>query len=444
MLGILSTHVSSALLHSPASSSMTKTVYETVVPIGKCLSSAITRRHRHKMPPKSYAGIQRDQKDQVKMSPVCTNCREKHLKCTGAPLCVRCRREGTECIFVPSRRGKRPPKGRSPTPESAGTTGGQTHLARTLPSSSTPHLRPSSSNVLSTRSPSPAPLLQHSTPDRHGLNSSMSLHFINLAYEQELATHFFVLPKHILLNSVHRLELQCLRIMIEYIGMSHDPPNQAMYAGRIEQMLFSQQFPQNAYTVQAYLLLAIKLSSAHDPRATQCLHWASTYAYQIGMNRDNFASLHSGGSQEQEDSWASTWTVLLQLCQMWSINDSRSPGQQGAATMIERRSSLEVMQGPQHTYNSTRHPSISSAGQQSISADPSWAGTSTNVPWMMPTSSHAELPEQSHVYATSQQPRSTSSQILPQQQYPPGLGPTARHALPFQNIENYLLQFPRP
>jgi hypothetical protein len=41
------------------------------------------------------------------ISSTCVRCRERHLKCSGSPACQRCVNEGTSCLFRPSRRGKR-------------------------------------------------------------------------------------------------------------------------------------------------------------------------------------------------------------------------------------------------------------------------------------------------------------------------------------------------
>ena len=41
----------------------------------------------------------------LKISPVCNNCRDRHLKCSGGNECDRCKKDGIICLFRPSRRG---------------------------------------------------------------------------------------------------------------------------------------------------------------------------------------------------------------------------------------------------------------------------------------------------------------------------------------------------
>ena len=41
----------------------------------------------------------------LKISPVCNNCRDRHLKCSGGEVCNRCKKDGILCLFRPSRRG---------------------------------------------------------------------------------------------------------------------------------------------------------------------------------------------------------------------------------------------------------------------------------------------------------------------------------------------------
>ena len=44
---------------------------------------------------------------ELRVSSVCNNCRNRHLRCSGSPVCIRCAKESTPCVFRPSRQGQR-------------------------------------------------------------------------------------------------------------------------------------------------------------------------------------------------------------------------------------------------------------------------------------------------------------------------------------------------
>ena len=77
------------------------------------------------------------------------------------------------------------------------------------------------------------------------------------------------------------------------------------------------------------------------------------YLYDLMVNW-GFEALNSCGSQEQEDSWR-TWTVLMQLCQMWSMHDSRSQDQHSLAAVTDRLPSARFLQEPTQTYDRFIH-----------------------------------------------------------------------------------------
>ena len=53
----------------------------------------------------------------AKLSTTCVACRARHLKCSGGkPSCVRCTKQGISCLFEPSRQGQRNPPSRTPNP----------------------------------------------------------------------------------------------------------------------------------------------------------------------------------------------------------------------------------------------------------------------------------------------------------------------------------------
>ena len=410
---------------------------KAVVPVSGRL---VVKKSRPRRKMSEKAGVSKAKSDTLKMSPVCTNCRERHLKCSGPPLCTRCKNEGSQCIFVPSRRGKRPPKERTPTPDPQTASNSQPRWPRILPSSSSTNL--SVPSAVAPIRPSRSPLSQvttrSATPDR-----TLSHHFIDLAYQHDLSTNLFVLPKRHLLENIARTEIQCLKVVIEYIGMVYDPMNRSMYSAQIERILFAQQFAINAYTVQAYLLLAITLASRHDRRAAQCLHWTSTYALQIGMNKPTFPQLHSGGSREQEESWSSTWTVLSQLCQMWSVSlPSNSAASQTALMDVSsRRSSGALAPGQSQSHIEARRSSMPQIQNYAMMPLPEWYHGHPHASWTLPSQHHADISQQDFTpFDLSQHTQNpinqeslhyqpTSSPEISRTTYPPA---------------NYLSSFPKP
>lgn len=410
---------------------------KTTVPVSGGRVAKSKSRPRRKMADQSRS---KGQSEAVKMSPVCTNCRERHLKCSGPPLCVRCRSEGTQCMFVPSRRGKRPPKEPSPAPDPTVGSSAQPRYARILPSSSSTSLNTLEVNIPRSRSPALVTSSTSAAP-----TPSLSQHFINLAYANDLCGHPFVLPKNLLLEKISRAEIQCLRVVVEYLGMSYDPMNSSRYSPQIERMLFSQQFTKNAYTVQAYLLLAIKLSSRHDPRAVQCLQWASSYAVEIGMNKQNFPQLHSGGSQEQEESWTSTWTVLTQLCQMWSLSNVGNAASQGATVEVgSRRSSSHLVADQIQPQTRSRHASVQSQGYPG-GALSGWQNTPPDPSWTLVSQSHTGYEDHESGAFNIVQPVPGDPSV-PDVRYMPSVTASQqqRHTWTYDEFDEYLSQFPRP
>jgi len=291
--------------------------------------------------------------EQVKISPACTNCREKHLRCSGAPLCTRCKNDGAQCIFVPSRRGMRPPKaGRSPTPQAQPSSSSQPHWTPIQPVMLQP-----ATNVqwAPTATPQP-PFPQAYAMSGPGFRThrsqpvasdSLSMELINSTYENFLPLHPFALPKEILIEHLTRPEVQHLRAVIEYIGSFYCPAiDKATYADCAERLLFSHHYPQNAYTVQAFLLLAMRLAAdGEHQKAVRGLQLSRDCALLIGMNRHDFPQLHSGASPLQEASWRATWEGLTQLCQAWSIDSTV-----GAATRFEPQADVTTSRKPSSAF----------------------------------------------------------------------------------------------
>jgi hypothetical protein len=267
----------------------------------------------------------------IKLSPVCTNCREKHLRCDGAPQCSRCRRNGAECIFVPSRRGMRP---------------NRTSSTRSGPGvlDDTPGLGPAVSgpSTVSSISSSPSPqgtLLTGVTgsrslpsalqiPDLPAIervntvnkadtfSSGPSDRLTDLFYSRFLSAQQFVIPKQLLLQRQSDPAIYFLKQVIEHIGSSYSSPTLDLRNCVPDPTALSQRLPNNAYTVQALLLLALWFETLHQPaQYIRHLNQARACALAIGMDHVGFACTNSEHSQQLEQSWSATWQAVVRMCQ---------------------------------------------------------------------------------------------------------------------------------
>ncbi|KAI9806632.1 MAG: hypothetical protein M1825_006089 [Sarcosagium campestre] len=101
--------------------------------------------------------------------------------------------------------------------------------------------------------------------------------------------------------------MQCVGFQIESKFLSET------YRNAVSQMLASQTL-KDGYLVQAMLIFTITLHAQdHQQAARQMLNSAIQIAMELGMNRMNFASDNSAGSQFLEESWRRTWWELYVL-----------------------------------------------------------------------------------------------------------------------------------
>ena len=207
-------------------------------------------------------------KNEIKISAVCTNCRERHLKCDGGPLCSRCRNEGAQCIFRPSRRGMRPTSRRVSAPD--GRSGASAANAQwtfvqpatfmALDHASTPHLKSNAwgSNVTPEDSgPATYRLLpQLRTPD------ATASYLVDLYYTHFHPSHPFLMARH-QLSSTLGPGPHPLRSAVEYIGMFYEPSaslDRKGFALSLDELLSRrEQYPPSEALVQALLLYSVGL-----------------------------------------------------------------------------------------------------------------------------------------------------------------------------------------
>ena len=263
----------------------------------------------------------------LKLSPVCTNCREKHLRCDGPPQCTRCKRNGAECVFVPSRRGMRPNK----TPSTRALSGlldetlfpaasGSSAIS-SISSSPSPHHTAQTGATEARRTSSARQVFELPEAQASRSDSAIpSARLVDLFYSRFLPAQHFVVPKQLLLERQGNPAIYFLRQVIEYIGSNYCSPTSAPLYRVSDPTTISQRLPNNAYTVQALLVLALWFETVHQPaQYVRHLHQARDCALAIGMNHVEYATTNSEGSQQLEQSWSTTWQAVVRMCQPGSF-----------------------------------------------------------------------------------------------------------------------------
>jgi hypothetical protein len=264
-----------------------------------------------------------------KLSPVCINCREKHLRCDGAPQCSRCRRNGAECIFVASRRGMRPNR-----------TNPSTNTAPGL-SDDPPFLAPSTSSTISSISSSPSP---HHTPQTHSSGSRQQSsarqvfdsstaplliatstappdRLVELFYSRFHQAQQFIVPKAWLLQKQRDPAIYFLRSVVDYIGSSFSSP---LHSRVPDPTAVPQHLPNNAFTVQALLVLALWFERVqHQSQYIRHLYQARDCGFAIGLNLVGFAATTSEGCLQLEQSLSATWETVVQRCTSGSFESGQ-------------------------------------------------------------------------------------------------------------------------
>ena len=245
---------------------------------------------------------------------VCSNCRSRHLKCDGGPLCSRCQREGIACVFKPSRRGMRPSCRRKSTLDHKDS--GYTILEWSPPNSLQHSPPPFTAPIPPERSRSQSlSVVKIQAPP----TSPQSAHLIDLFYSLFFPTHPFTLPRDRLAEKLENRDLHYLQVVIEYIGSYYDASsNRARYRYLSELLLFTQEYAEDIFKVQAFILLAIGLHADGEPdKADNALRQAHDIASLCGMNDVACSAPLFGGMSLDEESARRTWWTLKSLCHSW-------------------------------------------------------------------------------------------------------------------------------
>ncbi|KAL2009369.1 hypothetical protein VTN00DRAFT_7563 [Thermoascus crustaceus] len=259
----------------------------------------------------------------------CLSCRQKHLKCDGkTPVCGRCASSGLECQYTPSRRGyKGPSKKRRANPASPEQTAADVAAAAGLEGHGMdippdwnlqggfgyPLLSSGSSspanNIPAASQPGRQPTIVTSplTPD-----SSSSIggdgYLVDLYYS-------YFHPSHPVLPPLRLFYRFCpppyLEHVLKFIGAHFTPAvSSEVYRPTAVSSVVDQE--PSVEKVQALTLLAVVLHSRNErPEAGECLARAVDLAFELGLNRKNFAETMGEGDPIREECLRRTWWELF-------------------------------------------------------------------------------------------------------------------------------------
>ena len=274
--------------------------------------------------------------DKVSVPSACVQCRSKHLKCDGLTPCTRCCANAFDCLYVKSRRGYKGPRRNGaltkPVPPAP--------VAATAAPTSCPLVRPA--GLPSAARTSPAPVvsksLARSDNRLQALQPSADLPHFDIgrelvSFESKVVSagmdlqercveaffyhfypaHPFLLPRTNFMALRKKKPLVCLEAAIRYVGSFYVEQAPTIELGsEAERLAYDMDTPKDGFKVQALLILAIGLDGyTYQEKALQSLIEAQDLAFELGMNRRAFASIHGGESSVLEESWRRTWWELF-------------------------------------------------------------------------------------------------------------------------------------
>ncbi|MCJ1317182.1 hypothetical protein MMC15_002505 [Xylographa vitiligo] len=277
--------------------------------------------------------IPKDASDRGTISPACTACRERHLKCDGTqPACSRCLNAGQDCQYVRSRRGHRPsrkksePSLRAPSRQSAGSDSKRDAVdssEQAPPRKDRPaaiSIETSQDSIYSFGTPEEHKDKDMALTRRRVQNRSpgpISPHEHSSSKLQELYYTYFndahpILIPQLHFNAVSKSLPPTICAVIDYIGACYSGSvDQNKLRDALEAKVFSASRERNGHTVQALVLLAIAQHStdlAHQ--ACQTLDSAIDLALELGMNKNFYRCDCCTDSAILRESWRRTWWEL--------------------------------------------------------------------------------------------------------------------------------------
>ncbi|APA09594.1 hypothetical protein sscle_05g043640 [Sclerotinia sclerotiorum 1980 UF-70] len=254
----------------------------------------------------------------IRVSLACVPCRSRHVKCGAEmPSCSRCQQDDKPCFYAKSRRGMRdknaPRKRNSAKEQSRGRSVRTEQGGYSTPKES--HVGNSSSELW-TGALSDASLSPNNSSSRlDSIKPVDSRRLIDLYYNFFHKAHPYIIPKPHFLGRLKSDpdSLDNLLPVMQYIGSLYAPdlPSAEFRAIALSQLDLPS-LPQNGFSVQALLLLAIAIH-AEDERgkARAILDRDICMALEIGMNHQNFAGLER--DSVLAESWRRTYWGLYVL-----------------------------------------------------------------------------------------------------------------------------------
>ncbi|CAN9341433.1 unnamed protein product [Alternaria alternata] len=257
----------------------------------------------------------------------CVPCRSRHLKCDGGVRCSRCRTDNVECTYIKSRRGwkgKRKTKEDSATTTTTTTTTPNGEVPVTSGHISSPEYSYNGDAGLNQLSPTHGLGVRPVAPPvaQLNLNGTARLNrFGHLGPETAIQafyhffynSHPFCLPEPRLVEIFKERHAPLLEYAVQFIGSSFIPSvPTAMYKEALDQQIDSNNYPRDAWSVQALLLFAIGLHAHNEvPRSAQIFSIAQNLTLEIGLNRMEFALVHGENDPQLEESWRRTWWSMF-------------------------------------------------------------------------------------------------------------------------------------
>ncbi|PLB49802.1 hypothetical protein P170DRAFT_357217 [Aspergillus steynii IBT 23096] len=251
----------------------------------------------------------------------CTECRKQHLKCDASkPSCSRCSQSGLLCQYLPSRRGGR----RKPRHDSISQY--QTPTRRNEISSPASTLQPSSSRPTNAQDDSsqrsshpdfgsiswPASLPQNGV-GQNGLGHECSVgdfddRFLRLFYENFHVAHPILVPFSLYKE---RNYPQFLQLVVNLVGSHYAPSSSSLQLkDKVDAELRSNP-DRSPCMVQAWLIYSIALyARGEQEKAQEAFSHGTEIAFELGMNRWEFASTSQSDISIEAESIRRTWWEL--------------------------------------------------------------------------------------------------------------------------------------
>ncbi|KAL1795365.1 hypothetical protein ACET3X_007181 [Alternaria dauci] len=251
----------------------------------------------------------------------CVPCRSRHLKCDGGVRCSRCRTDDVECTYIKSRRGwkgKRKTKGDATTTvPSGGAPVSNGHI-------SSPEYSYNGDAGLNQLSPTHGLGVRPVAPPVTQLNLNGTARVnrfghlgpetaVQAFYHFFYESHPFCLPEPRLVEIFKERRAPLLEYAVQFIGSSFIPAvPTAMFKDALDQQIDSNNYPRDAWSVQALLLFGIGLHAHNEvPRSAHIFTIAQNLTLEIGLHRMEFALMHGENDPQLEESWRRTWWSMF-------------------------------------------------------------------------------------------------------------------------------------